>query len=72
MTSFFKSPLTEIAEISLVAGSRETNFRMEAVASRIAHMAVLDALHVAVFLSNVDRATAAQQRSAEALAEHRI
>lgn len=72
ITSFFHSPLTELADVALVAGSRETDFRMEAIASRIAHIAVLDALYVAVSLSDVDRARAAQQLTADTLAEHRI
>lgn len=72
ITSFFNSPLTQLVDVALVAGSRETDYRMEAIASRIAHIAVLDALYVAVFLSNIDRARAAQQLSADALTEHRI
>jgi DNA-binding MurR/RpiR family transcriptional regulator len=72
ITSFFNSPLTELVDVALVAGSRETDFRVEAITSRIAHIAVLDALYVAVFLSNIDRARTAQQLSADALTEHRI
>ena len=72
ITSFFNSPLTELVDVALVAGSRETDFRMEAITSRIAHIAVLDALYVAVFLSDLDRSRTAQQRSADALTEHRI
>lgn len=72
ITSFFHSPLTELVDIALVAGSRETDFRMEAITSRIAHIAVLDALYVAVFLSDLDRSRTAQQLSADALTDHRI
>lgn len=72
VTSFFNSPLTDLADVSIVAGSRETSFRMEAMASRIAHIAILDALYVAVFLSDLHRASAAQQLTADALAEHRL
>lgn len=72
ITSFFNSPLTELVDVALVAGSRETDFRVEAITSRIAHIAVLDALYVAVFLSDIDRARTAQQLSAAALTEHRI
>lgn len=45
---------------------------VEAITSRIAHIAVLDARYVAVVLSNIDRARTAQQLSADALTEHRI
>ena len=72
ITSFFNSPLTEIVDVALIAGSSETDFRMEAIASRIAHIAVLDALYVAVFLSDVERARVAQQLTADTLTEHRI
>jgi DNA-binding MurR/RpiR family transcriptional regulator len=72
VTSFFNSPLTELADVALIAGSSETDFRMEAMTSRIAHIAVLDALYVAVFLSDVERGSNAQQLSADALTDHRI
>jgi DNA-binding MurR/RpiR family transcriptional regulator len=72
ITSFFRSPLTEIAGISLVAGSRETAFRMEAMASRLAHLSVLDALFVALAVRNWDRAFAAQNTYQVVLAEHRL
>ncbi|MEV6293849.1 SIS domain-containing protein [Streptomyces sp. NPDC051896] len=55
VTSFFRSPLTEPADVSLVAGSCETSFRIEAVAGRIAHLAVLDALHTGVTLMTLER-----------------
>ncbi|MQA09753.1 MAG: SIS domain-containing protein [Pseudonocardiaceae bacterium] len=72
ITSFFNSPLTELADIALVAGSNETDFRVEAITSRIAHIAVLDALYVAVYLANTERAQTAQQLTAETLTDHRI
>ncbi|WP_028936371.1 MurR/RpiR family transcriptional regulator [Pseudonocardia spinosispora] len=72
ITSFFNSPLTELVDVALVAGSRETDYRMEAITSRIAHIAVLDALYVAVYLADLDRAKAAQQLAADALTDHRI
>lgn len=72
ITSFLRSPLVELADLALVAGSGETNFRVEAMASRIAHISVLDALFVATCLADPERARKAQQISAEVLAEHRI
>lgn len=72
ITSFFNSPLTELADVALVAGSSETDFRVEAITSRIAHIAVLDALYVAVYLAAPERAQVAQQLTAETLTEHRI
>ncbi|MBV8789795.1 MAG: RpiR family transcriptional regulator, partial [Mycobacterium sp.] len=53
-------------------GAKETDFRVEAVTSRIAHIAVFDALHAAVFLKTMRRAGDAQRLTAEALTPHRI
>lgn len=72
ITSFYRSPLTELCDIVLVAGAKETDFRVEAVTSRIAHIAVFDALHAAVFMKDPKRAGDAQRVSAEALTRHRI
>jgi DNA-binding MurR/RpiR family transcriptional regulator len=72
ITSFYRSPLSELCDIVLVAGAKETDFRVEAVTSRIAHIAVFDALHAAVFLKNLQRAGDAQRVTAEALTRHRI
>jgi DNA-binding MurR/RpiR family transcriptional regulator len=35
--SFFRSPLTKLVDLVLVAGSGETDYRVEAMASRVAH-----------------------------------
>lgn len=72
ITSFYRSPLTKLADLALVAGSRETNFRIEATTSRLLHTTVLDALHVAYTLTNPERAAHVQQRSADIITEHRI
>lgn len=72
ITSFYRSPLTDLCDIALVAGAKETDFRVEAFTSRIAHIAVFDALHAAVFVTNLQRARDAQRTTAEALTRHRI
>jgi DNA-binding MurR/RpiR family transcriptional regulator len=72
ITSFYRSPLSALCDIVLVAGAKETGFRVEAVTSRIAHIAVFDALHAAVFLQTLQRAGDAQRVTAEALTRHRI
>ncbi|HEU0163414.1 MAG TPA: MurR/RpiR family transcriptional regulator [Thermomicrobiales bacterium] len=72
LTSFFRSPLTEIAQVVLVTGSKETAFRVEAMASRLAHLAVLDALYVALAVRNRARAIAAQESYETVLTEHRF
>jgi DNA-binding MurR/RpiR family transcriptional regulator len=72
ISSFVRSPLTEIAEVMLVAGSSELSYRIEAMSSRIAHLCILDALFVAVALRHADRAGRAQATTANVLSEHRF
>jgi RpiR family transcriptional regulator, carbohydrate utilization regulator len=50
LTSFHDSPLTRIADLALVAGSEESSLRIEAMASRLVHLSVLDAIFVALAL----------------------
>ena len=72
VTSFSTTPLTELASVVLVAGGRETAYRVEAMTSRFAHLLVLDSLYVALYLRDPERSRAAQERVASALAEHRF
>ena len=72
LTSFVRSPITELADLVLVAGSQEITFRVEAVASRLAHLAVLDALLVAVALTTGQRAAEILDLTEQAIAEHRL
>lgn len=48
ITSFAQSPLTKAVDFALIAGGGRMGFRVEAMASRFAHLAVIDALYVAV------------------------
>lgn len=72
LTSFYRSPITTLAEINLIAGSKETNYRVEAMSSRIVHTTVLDALFVAVSLQNPVASSKAQERTSKAVASHRL
>jgi DNA-binding MurR/RpiR family transcriptional regulator len=71
LTSFTHSPLTEMADHTLVAGSCETTHRIEAMTSRIVHLTVLDALFVLLVLGDpvAEQALAA---TADVLTEHRL
>ena len=71
VTSFAESPLTEVADLVLVAGGPELSFRLEAMSSRIAHLTVLDALFVALAHRRRARAEHALDLTAEVLADHR-
>jgi RpiR family transcriptional regulator, carbohydrate utilization regulator len=72
ITSFARSALTEDADCVIVAGARELGLRLEAVASRLAHLAVLDALLVALADRDRERSQAALAIYADVLTEHRL
>ncbi|MCP9276562.1 MurR/RpiR family transcriptional regulator [Mycolicibacterium arenosum] len=72
VTSFAHSPLVDVADVVLIAGSRETAYRVEAMSSRLAHLVVLDALFVAVAFANEDRANRALEVTEGVLADHRF
>lgn len=71
VTSFPRSPLTDCADVVLVAASRETSYRVEALTSRIAHLMVLDALWVAVAVAKGEEALAHTRRISDIIADHR-
>lgn len=71
ITSFLHSPLADIADVVLTAGTREVSFRLEAMASRLAHLAVLDALLVAVADIDPERSRRALDCYADVISEHR-
>jgi DNA-binding MurR/RpiR family transcriptional regulator len=50
ITSYLKSPISKIADITLHSATKETAFRSEAMASRLIQLAVLDVLYIGVFL----------------------
>jgi RpiR family carbohydrate utilization transcriptional regulator len=51
LTSFFRSPLLDLADIHLVTAVQETTSRVEAMSSRTAHLAVVDSLYVALTMT---------------------
>ncbi|MDO8213073.1 MurR/RpiR family transcriptional regulator [Conexibacter sp. CPCC 206217] len=71
ITSYSRSPLTELTDHVLVAGARSASPRFASLTSRLAHVAVLDALLVAVALRDEPRAEAALARTSAALADQR-
>jgi DNA-binding MurR/RpiR family transcriptional regulator len=66
ITSFARSRLAGAVDHALIAGAAAVSVRVEAMASRFAHLAVLDALYVAVVLRDEDSARQAR-RSADAI-----
>ncbi|MFV0285314.1 MAG: MurR/RpiR family transcriptional regulator [Demequina sp.] len=71
VTSFSSSPLTDLVDIAVVAGSVETAYRVEAMASRIVHLAVLDALHVTLAVRR-ERSEDALSLTEDVLIQHRL
>jgi DNA-binding MurR/RpiR family transcriptional regulator len=71
VSSFPRSPLAEVADIPLVAATRETAYRVEALASRIAHLLVLDALWVAIAVQAGEEALGQARRINDVISDHR-
>lgn len=72
LTSYAHTPIGRIADIEIVTGTRETAFRTEAMASRIAHLSVIDTLYVAVAMRRFTVALAALDRANGIIEEHRV
>lgn len=72
VTNLGRSPISAHADVLLHTAARETRTRTEAMTSRIAQLAVVDALVSHAALTIGDRAVAALRRSAEALALKRF
>ncbi|MDR2565081.1 MAG: MurR/RpiR family transcriptional regulator [Bifidobacteriaceae bacterium] len=71
VTSFARSPLTELAELVVVGGSRETAHRIEALSSRLVHLSILDALFSLVVVENPGTAQTVK-RTQDVIVEHRL
>jgi RpiR family transcriptional regulator, carbohydrate utilization regulator len=70
ITSFTTSPLTRIADAALVAGGPEHGFRLEAMASRLAHLGVVDSLFVAIAVRRPTVSAKALDLMADVTVEH--
>lgn len=55
ITSYARSNLTELADITLTGMGREVRYRSEAVASRLIHMAITDVLYTGIAMQMPDR-----------------
>lgn len=70
ITSFLHSPLTAVADTSLVAGAPEQAFRQTATASRLAHLSIVDALIVILAQTNPEQVAEALDTTARIRALH--
>ena len=71
ITNYGKSPLLAHTDIVLHTMARETQFRTEAMTSRIAQLAIVDALIACLALATYDRAVGTIAKTFEVLADKR-
>ncbi|MDR7519681.1 MAG: RpiR family transcriptional regulator, partial [Armatimonadota bacterium] len=72
ITRYGPSPIAKVAQIHLHTLSPESGIRGGALASRIAQLAVVDALMVAVALRRYDATLAALRATRDAVAEKKF
>lgn len=72
LTSFPCSPLAEVAGIVLLTAALATTFRPDALSARHPQLVLLDLLYIAVAQRTHDRSHVAFQRTAQAVAGHRL
>lgn len=72
ITNFGRSPLLAHAAIVLHTMARETKFRTEAMTSRIAQLAIIDALIAALALADYERALETLRKTFDVLSTKRI
>jgi DNA-binding MurR/RpiR family transcriptional regulator len=72
LTNYSNSPASKIADIMLLTSSRETGVREEEMTSRIAQLAVIDALFVCVTNADYDEASKKLDKTRTAVADERI
>ncbi|MEU1286206.1 MurR/RpiR family transcriptional regulator [Kitasatospora sp. NPDC005856] len=70
LTSYARSPLTDTATVTLVAGGQDLVFGLETTASRLAHLAAVDALAQTLLALRGPRAERALSLSADVTAAY--
>lgn len=72
ITNYAKSPLSKLADVSLYTVSQETEFRSEALASRIAELSLIDAIYTIVMIRRGEAGHEALKRMRESISLRRI
>ncbi|MFC3040797.1 MurR/RpiR family transcriptional regulator [Virgibacillus xinjiangensis] len=72
ITNFSKSPLSERADVVLSTVARESDYRPEAMSSRLAQLSILDALYVNVLVAQKEKGKTALGKVRKAIAGKRI
>ncbi|GAA1906460.1 MurR/RpiR family transcriptional regulator [Streptantibioticus ferralitis] len=70
LTSYARSPLSDTSTCTLVAGGQDLVFGLETVASRLAHLAVIDALALTLLAIRGAAAEESLRLSADVTADH--
>ncbi|QNB46382.1 SIS domain-containing protein [Thermanaerosceptrum fracticalcis] len=68
ITSYMRAPITKVSDISLYVAARETTFRSEAMAARIAQLCVIDLLIVGVSFLRQKESIAALEKVRHSIA----
>jgi DNA-binding MurR/RpiR family transcriptional regulator len=71
ITNYGKSPIQAHADVVLYTMARETQFRTEAMASRIAQLAIVDALIACLALKDYEKSVETIQRTFDVLSTKR-
>ncbi|MDQ0297966.1 DNA-binding MurR/RpiR family transcriptional regulator [Salibacterium salarium] len=72
ITSLQKSPLSKQADIALHTAAQETEYRSEALSSRLAQLSIFDALYVSVSMQRKDQMQNTLQNIREAISKKRM
>ena len=72
LTNSAESPITEVADIVLTTQARESTYRMGAMSSRIAQLALVDFLFVRVAQRRHEDVAAPLRRTFEVTASHKV
>lgn len=72
ITSFPKSPIGQKVDVALFTSSEETEYRSEALASRIAQLSLIDALYVNLMIQNQANAKPALERIRDAISSTKM
>lgn len=72
ITSYIRSPLSQMADIILNGMAKEINYRSEAMSSRLIHLAIIDVLYVGAMLRQPERITNNMQKIRQTIARRRL
>jgi DNA-binding MurR/RpiR family transcriptional regulator len=71
LTSFWRSPITQVADLVLTTAAQQTTFRTGALAARHSQLTVIDLLYLVVAQRTYERTAKALAVTAQAIAPHR-